>query len=223
MSTQPTQEPGPGRQVPNPPNSEELVTELIHLLRPFCEGESGKSLKSMLQNHDNLKAELSDLRTAFNTNLRAMTQQQMDWDAERSSLQEAAKAEKARLEKSLIDLKDAGTKFDNERSNADSLRHQIQDNKRKIKALINAKKSAEGSASKVRSEKETMQARMESMAKRNTELEDELHQSSQRYDASVTMLNDIQQSLTTVRSFLLPLQALDDAKRAALCVQSPIN
>lgn len=217
------QEPGTGRQAPVPPNGEELVTELINLLRPFCEGESGKSLQSMIQGHDTLQSELSDLRTAYNTNLRTLTQQQVDWDTERSNLQEAVKAEKARLEQSLSDQKDASTKLDTERGNADGLRRQIQDNERKIKALIDAKKNADGSATKFRGEKETMQARMEAMGKKNTELKDELQQSSQRYDASVKTLNDVQESLTTVRSFLVPLQGLDDAIRTAMSVLSPIN
>lgn len=86
------QEPGAGRQAPTPLKGEELVTELIVLLRPFCEGESGKSLQSMIQGHDTLQSELSDLRTTYNTNLRTLTQQQVDWDTERSSLQEAVKA-----------------------------------------------------------------------------------------------------------------------------------
>ncbi|KAM3519494.1 hypothetical protein MY4038_009770 [Beauveria bassiana] len=72
------------------------------------------------------------------TNLRALAQQQIDWDIERSGLQEGVEAERARLEQN-------------------SLRHKIQDNEQKIKALIEAKKYAEGTATKLRGEKETMQ------------------------------------------------------------------
>lgn len=217
------EEPGSGRQAPTLSKGEELVTELILLLRPFCEGESGKSLQSMIQGHDALVQELSDVRTSYNTILRTLTQRQVDWDTERSSLQEAVKAERARLEQSLSDQKDASAKLDTERGNADGLRRQIQDNERTIKALIDAKKNAEGSATKFRGEKETMQARMESMGKKITKLKDEVQQSSQRYDASVKMLNDVQESLTTVRSFLVPLQGIDDAKRTTMSVLSPIN
>ncbi|KAM3553715.1 hypothetical protein ARSEF4850_006788 [Beauveria asiatica] len=85
-----------------------------------------------------MKAELRDLRTAYMTNLRALAQQQIDWDIERSGLQEGVEAERARLEQN-------------------SLRHKIQDNEQKIKALIEAKKYAEGTATKLRGEKETMQ------------------------------------------------------------------
>lgn len=215
--------PGTGSQTPAPPNGEELVTELIQLLRPFCEGESGKSLQSMLQSHDTLQAELSEARTAYNANLRTLTQQQIDWDTERSSLQEAVRTEKARLEQSLSDQTTASTKLDTERAHADSLRRQIQENERKIKALIDAKKNAEGSVTKLRSEKETMQARMEAMGQKNSELNDELRQSSQRYEASIKTLNGVQESLTTVRSFLVPLQGLDDTKRTAMSVLPPTN
>ncbi|MCQ9255617.1 hypothetical protein NQ103_09145, partial [Vibrio parahaemolyticus] len=128
----------------------------------------------MIQGHETLKAELSDLRTAYNTNLRALAQQQIDWDTERSCLQEGVQAERARLKQSLSDQIDAGAKLDTEREKADSLRRQIQDNEQKIKALIEAKKHAEGTATKLRGEKEAMQVRMEGMGNKNNALKDEL-------------------------------------------------
>ncbi|KAJ6785610.1 hypothetical protein PWT90_00483 [Aphanocladium album] len=207
---------GSGKPTTTPPNGEELFTELIQFLRPFCENESGKSLKSILQGHNALSEEVSDLRTAYSINLRTLTQREKEWDTERSSLQKAVKSEKERLEQSLSDQEAASTKLDTERGTAESLRHQIQDNEQKIKALIAAKKNAEGAASKLRSEKETMQVSMEAMSKKNNELEDKLQQSSKRYDASVKSLNDVQETLTTVQSFLVPLQGLVDAKRTAL-------
>lgn len=217
------QAPETGSQTAAPPNGEEILTQLIQLLHPFCEGKNGKSLQSIIRGHDTLQAELSDLHTAYNTNVRMLAQRQIDWDAERSSLQEAVKAEKARFEQSLSNQKDASTKLENERAHAESLRRQIQDNERQIKGLIDAKKTAEGSATKLRSETDTMQARMKEMGQKNSELKDELQQASQRYEAGIEKLNGVQQSLTTVRSFLVQLQGLDDTKRTAMSVLSTTN
>ncbi|KAJ3496179.1 hypothetical protein NLG97_g2848 [Lecanicillium saksenae] len=61
-----------------------------------------------------------------------------------------------------------------------------------------------------------MQARVEAMGKKHSEFKAELQQSNQRYDASVKKLNGVQESLTTLRSFLVPLQGLDDTKRNAI-------
>ncbi|KAH8719835.1 hypothetical protein HC256_000253 [Beauveria bassiana] len=216
MPTQPTQDLGKGKPIPASPTGEELVTELIYLMRPFCEGGNGKSLKAMIQGHETLKAELSDLRTAYNTNLRALAQQQIEWDTERSSLQEDVEAERARLKQSLSDQKDAGAKLNAEREKADSLRRQIQDNEQKVKALIEAKKHAEGTATKLRGEKEAMQVRMEGMGNKNNALKDELQKSKQQHDANLEELNNVQESLTTVRSFLIPLRALDETGRATI-------
>ncbi|KAK8147542.1 hypothetical protein G3M48_001441 [Beauveria asiatica] len=162
-----------------------------------------------------MKAELSDLRTAYNTNLRARAQQQIDWDIERSGLQEGVEAERARLEQSLSDQKDADAKLNAERANADSLRHKIQDNEQRIKALIEAKKHAEGTATKLRGEKETMQVRMEAVGKKNNALKDELQKLNQQY-ANNEKLNNVQESLTTVQSFLVPLRGLDDTEGATI-------
>ncbi|KAM3475778.1 hypothetical protein MY8738_007254 [Beauveria namnaoensis] len=170
----------------------------------------------MIQGHETLKAELSDLRTAYNTNLRALAQQQIDWDAERSCLQEGVQAERARLKQSLSDQKNAGAKLDTEREKADSLRRQIQDNEQKIKALIEAKKHAEGTATKLRGEKEAMQVRMEGMGNKNNALKDELQVLKQQHDANLEELNNVQESLTTVRSFLVPLRALDETGRVTI-------
>ncbi|KAH8712347.1 hypothetical protein HC256_005545 [Beauveria bassiana] len=166
----------------------------------------------MIQGHETLKAELSNLRTAYNTNLRALAQQQIDWDTERSCLQEGVQAERARLKQSLSDQKDAGAKLDTEREKADSLRH----NEQKIKALIEAKKHAEGTATKLRGEKEAMQVRMEGMGNKNNALKDELQVLKQQHDANLEELNNVQESLTTVRSFLVPLRALDETGRVTM-------
>ncbi|EJP62006.1 putative MEI5 protein [Beauveria bassiana ARSEF 2860] len=216
MPTQSTQDPGKGKPIPASPTGEELVTELIYLMHPFCEGKNGKSLKAMIQGHETLKAELGDLRTAYNTNLRALAQQQIEWDTERSSLQEGVEAERTRLKQSLSDQKDAGAKLNAEREKADSLRRQIQDNEQKIKALIEGKKHAEATATKLRGEKETLQTRMEGMGYKNNALKDELEKSKQQHDADLETLNNVQESLTTVRSFLVPLRALDETGRATI-------
>lgn len=78
MPTQSTQDPRKGKAVPASPTSEDLVTELIYLMRPFCEGENRKSLKAMMQGHETLKAELGELSTAYKANLRTLAQQQID-------------------------------------------------------------------------------------------------------------------------------------------------
>ncbi|PQK16793.1 hypothetical protein BB8028_0006g11120 [Beauveria bassiana] len=216
MPAQLTQDPGKGKPIPASPTGEDLVTELIYLMRPFCEEENGKSLKAMIQGHETLKAELGELRTAYKTNLRTLAQQQIEWETERSSLKEGVEAERARLKQSLSDQKDAGANLNAEKEKAESLRRQIQDNEQKIKALIEAKKHAEGTATKLRGEKETLQARVEGMGNKNKALKDELKESKQQHDANLETLSNVQESLTTARSFLAPLRALDEAGRATI-------
>ncbi|KAM0742710.1 hypothetical protein ACQRIT_002887 [Beauveria bassiana] len=55
-------------------------------MRPSSEDESGKNFKAIMRGHEALKAEVSDIRTAYNASLRALAQQQIDRDTERSSL-----------------------------------------------------------------------------------------------------------------------------------------
>ncbi|KAM3470986.1 hypothetical protein MY5147_006097 [Beauveria neobassiana] len=177
----------------------------------------------MIQGHETLKAELGELRTAYKTNLRTLAQQQIEWETERSSLKEGVEAERARLKQSLSDQKDAGANLNAEKEKAEGLRRQIQDNEQKIKALIEAKKHAEGTATKLRGEKETLQARVEGMGNKNKALKDELKESKQQHDANLETLSNVQESLTTARSFLAPLRALDETGRATMYVLSPSN
>ncbi|KAF1733558.1 hypothetical protein CRV24_007462 [Beauveria bassiana] len=63
-----------------------------------------------------------------------------------------------------------------------------------------------------------MQVRMEGMGNKNNALKDELQVLKQQHDANLEELNNVQESLTTVRSFLVPLRALDETGRVTISI-----
>ncbi|KAM3449802.1 hypothetical protein NHJ6243_009914 [Beauveria neobassiana] len=221
MSTQTSrQDLKKGKQSSTPPTGEDSFNELFNILRPFFEGEHGQNLRTILEGNKTLTEEVNDLRTAYKTNLQALAQQQIAWDAERARLQKELESERARFEQSLSEKQDADAKLNAERYNTDNLRQQIRNNEKNIKSLIDARKLVEGDATKLRGEKDVLLVQLESTGKKNNALQEELEKKKWQYDANASILTDAKESLATVRSFLVPLHGLDDATRASMFVIS---
>lgn len=186
---------------------EESLTKFLSILRPFCGGEGGQNITTIIERNKNLEEEVNDLCAAQRTNLNLMKDQEADLKRIQATLEESLKMEKMRVAEALREAEDAK-----------ELRDQIKDSEKQIQGLIKAKKTVEVNHSAEVSKKNQLQDKVQQIGEEKKALLDKLQKQSVEHEKTVNKLESVKTSLSTVRNFLVPLEGLNETRKSTMFV-----
>lgn len=198
-----------GNQSTTCKNGEDSLTEFLSMLRPFCEGEKGRNLRTIIERNKHLEKEIIDLRTTQRVNLNAMKDQEADRNRIQATLEGNLKTEKKRVVEALREAEDAN-----------KLRAEILENEKQIQGLIKAKKNLESTHGSEVAKKEELQDRVQKIGEEKKALLDKLKKQKDEHDTTIKNLNNVKESLSTIRKFLVPLKDLNEIRKSTMFVVS---
>lgn len=205
-----TKSPSNPKNVSSPSKSpENPVDDFFLFIDKYCAQGRFRHLKELCQENEDLKAKINQLNTAYDQNIQALTRSENKWLSENGKREETNRAKETAEE----DLK-------TEKAISQKLNDQVQALEKEVKRAIATTKAKEVQIGKLTNIERSQADDLEKAQTERTRLEGELQSKREQLTSKTTELDQVQENLTVIRTFVIDLASLAD-KKVMMYIRTP--